>query len=132
MKDIYVVAAIIVKDKKILCTQRGPGGPAAHKWEFPGGKIEAGETPEEALVREIQEELGARVKIEGFFMTIEHTYHGDDGFNLMMDNYLCRLQEDFELLEHEASVWLGQEALIRLDWADADWPIVYKLAEMNL
>lgn len=133
MKQIEVVAAIIQKKDKFLCTQRGPGGPTAYKWEFPGGKIEQGETAEEALVREIQEELDVALIVDNHFMTVEHTYTGEGGFDLTMHSFLCQINGNkLELKEHVDGKWLQVADLERLDWADADWPIVRKLMQDDI
>lgn len=126
MKTVEVVAAIIIKDDKILCTQRADDGRfLALKWEFPGGKVEEGETQQEALKREIQEELKLDIEVNGFFLTVDHTY---PSFRIVMHAYLCEMNEDsFSLEEHNNFKWLESQDLLNLDWADADKPIVYKL-----
>ena len=130
MKPIQVVAAIIKKDNKILCTQRPDKGETALKWEFPGGKLEAGETNEEALVREIMEELEMEVGVCDYFITVNHQY---SSFNLVMHGYVCNAaNKDIILNEHVAACWLDVEDLYKLDWAEADKPIVERLMKMNL
>lgn len=94
-KHFEVVAAVIKKDEKIFCCQRGPKGECAYKWEFPGGKIESGETKEEALIREIKEELNCNINIEKFITTINHEYNT---FSLTMHVYLCSLKESEPIL----------------------------------
>ena len=121
MKTIRVVAAIIHKDGKIFATQRGYG---AYKdyWEFPGGKIEAGETPEEALIREIKEELATTIQPERFLMTVEHDY---PEFHLSMDCFICSIVEgELALLEHESACWLSVEHLRDVNWLPADMLVV--------
>lgn len=125
MKPIKVVAAIIKKDNKILCTKRPDKGETALKWEFPGGKLEAGESNEEALVREIKEELDIEVEVCDYLMTVNHQY---SSFNLVMHGYVCKAaDEELVLNEHVDSCWLDVEDLGSLDWAEADKPIVEKL-----
>lgn len=95
------------------------------KWEFPGGKIEIGETREEALVREIKEELDSDIVVDKYLMTVEHDY---PTFHITMNAYLCTLLKgELTLKEHNDSVWLGKGELLNLDWADADKQIVSKL-----
>ena len=121
MKTIRVVAAIIHKDGKIFATQRGYG---AYKdyWEFPGGKIEEGETPEEALVREIREELATTIQIEKNLTTVEYDY---PEFHLSMDCFTCSiLQGRLELLEHESAAWLSKDHLHDVKWLPADLFVV--------
>ena len=103
MKTIDVVAAIIVKGTEILATQRGYGE-LEGGWEFPGGKVEQGETPEEAIVREIHEELNARISVQRFLTQVEHDY---PTFHLSMKCFICTLDDpSFQLLEHHAAKWL--------------------------
>lgn len=132
MKHLEVVAAIIIFDGQILCMQRGYAEQdyISYKFEFPGGKIEAGETKTEALVRELREEMNLQVKIvdEDFFMTVNHRY---PDFELTMHSYLCPVQsKDFVCKEHIDYKWLYPEDLDSLDWAAADHPIVEKLMVM--
>lgn len=126
MKTINVVAAIIEKDGRIFATQRGYG---AYKdwWEFPGGKIEAGETPEEALVREIREELRAEIMVGDLFYTVEYDY---PEFHMIMQCFLCRLiSDEVELVEHEAAKWLGKEDIRSVKWLPSDIEIVDRLIQ---
>ena len=121
MKTIDVVAAIIISEGKILATQRGYGQ-WKDWWEFPGGKMEPGETPEEALVREIKEELAADISVDRFVCTIEHDY---PTFHLTMHNYLCHVVSgDLQLLEHEAAKWLDIGNIDSVDWLPADLKIL--------
>lgn len=117
-KHLEVVAAVIKKDEKIFCCQRGPKGECAFKWEFPGGKIEPGETKEEALIREIKEELDCNINIEKFVTTINYEYNT---FLLTMHIYLCSLKDNEpKLLEHRSSMWCNKEKLKDLNFAEAD------------
>ena len=124
MKKIEVVAAIINKGDTIFATQRGYGE-WKDWWEFPGGKIEFGESPEEALKREIQEELSTFISVDEFFCTVEYDY---PKFHLTMHCYLCSLlNEALHLNEHEAAKWLSKEELDSVQWLPADKEIIEKL-----
>ena len=113
MRTIEVVAAIIRKDNKVFATQRGYGD-WKDWWEFPGGKMEPGETPEKALVREIEEELSTRISVDKFLYTVDYDY---PQFHLTMHCYLCSLQcEALHLNEHEAARWLGVDELRSVNW----------------
>jgi len=117
MKTIEVVAAIIVKDRKIFATQRGYGEWQGW-WEFLGGKIESGECPKEALVREIREELDAEIEVGDLLETVEWDY---PGFHLTMHCFICSLiSESMHLNEHEAAAWLTRETLRSVKWLPAD------------
>ncbi len=121
MKQIEVVAAIIRKDDKIFVTQRGYGD-WKDWWEFPGGKMESGETPEEALVREIREELSAEISVDEFLCTVEYDY---PQFHLTMHCFLCSLiGEALHLNEHEAAKWLGKNELDSVKWLPADLMLI--------
>lgn len=121
MKQIEVVAAIIRKGDKIFATQRGYGE-WKDWWEFPGGKMEAGEMPEEALAREIREELSAEIRVDRLFCTVEYDY---PAFHLTMHCYLCSLlTEALHLNEHEAARWLGRDELDSVKWLPADVKVV--------
>ena len=127
MKQIEVVAAIIMADNKIFATQRGYGE-FKDMWEFPGGKMEPGETPEQALVREIKEELAADIAVDKFVCTIEHDY---PTFHLTMHNYLCHVVSgDLQLLEHEAAKWLNIENIDSVNWLPADLKILPPLKSL--
>ena len=120
-KTIKVVAAIILKENSVFATQRGYG---EYKdwWEFPGGKIESGETPEAALIREIKEELDSDIVVEQYLTTVEHDYLE---FHLSMDCYWCRLESGKPtLLEHEAAMWLPVDNLLQVNWLPADVLVV--------
>ena len=117
MKTIKVVAAIIIHENKIFATQRGYGE-FKDGWEFPGGKIEEGETPQQALVREIREELDTEIEVGELVETIEYDY---PAFHLSMDCFLCKVKSgDLVLKEHEAARWLTVEDLNTVDWLPAD------------
>ena len=129
MKQIEVVAAIIRKENKIFATQRGYGE-WKDWWEFPGGKIEAGETAEEALKREIREELSTEISLDKLLCTVEYDY---PKFHLTMHCYLCSLQtEALHLNEHEAARWLTKEELDSVRWLPADWEVIDKIKSFQL
>ena len=125
MKQIEVVAAIIHDSEgRIFATQRGYGD-YKDWWEFPGGKMEAGEIPEEALRREIWEELETRIVVENLVETVEWDY---PQFHLSMHCYLCHVESGhLELKEHEAAKWLNKDELESVNWLPADWELVRKL-----
>ena len=125
MKQIEVVAAIIHDDEgHIFATQRGYAD-FKDWWEFPGGKMEAGETPEEALVREIREELSAEISVDEFLCTVDYDY---PQFHLTMHCYLCSLvTEALHLNEHEAAKWLAKDELDSVKWLPADLEVVEEL-----
>ena len=121
MKTIRVAAAIIKKDNAIFATQRGYGDFKDY-WEFPGGKIEPGESPEEALHREIMEELKVTVGVDAHLTRVEYDY---PDFHLSMDCFLCHLESgELTLTEHEAARWLKAEELDEVDWLPADEAVV--------
>lgn len=124
MKTIEVVAAIIIRDGKIFATQRGYGEWKGW-WEFPGGKIEPGECPQEALVREIREELDADIEVGELLETVEWDY---PDFHLKMHCFICSLvSESVHLNEHEAAAWLTRETLRSVKWLPADEGILSKI-----
>ena len=121
MKTIRVVAAVIRQNGKIFATQRGYGE-WKDGWEFPGGKIENGETPEAALKREIQEELDTTIIVDEYFHTVEYDY---PQFHLSMRCYLCTVKDGKLILkEHEAAKWLGKDELTTVDWLPADEELI--------
>ncbi|MDD7318409.1 MAG: (deoxy)nucleoside triphosphate pyrophosphohydrolase [Prevotella sp.] len=127
MKRIEVVAAVICKADKVFVTQRGYGD-WKDWWEFPGGKMEAGETPVEALKREISEELSAEISIDEYLCTVEYDY---PKFHLTMHCYLCSLSsESLHLNEHEAARWLSKDELSCVKWLPADLLVIDKLQRM--
>ncbi|MBQ6754009.1 MAG: 8-oxo-dGTP diphosphatase MutT [Bacteroidales bacterium] len=125
MKQIEVVAAIIQDSEgRIFATQRGYGE-WKDWWEFPGGKMEEGETPEEALVREIREELSTEISVYEFLYTVEYDY---PKFHLTMHCYLCSLlTEALHLNEHEAAKWLTKYELDSVKWLPADLEVVERI-----
>ena len=132
MRTINVVAALIFRTasdgtKQIFATQRGYGDWKGW-WEFPGGKIEQGETPEQALVREIREELAAQISVGGLLDTIEYDY---PAFHLSMKCFVCQIAGgEPELLEHSNAVWLTGKTLRSVKWLPADKLILDKIAQM--
>lgn len=125
MKTIEVAAAVILKDGAVFATQRGYG-PWKGWWEFPGGKIEAGECPQEALVREIREELDAEVEVGELLETVEWDY---PDFHLTMHCFICSLlSESMRLNEHEAAAWLTRETLDTVRWLPADEGVVNRIS----
>jgi len=145
LKTIHVAAAIIFRNapsqnvpsseptftshtRQVLATQRGYGE-FKGGWEFPGGKIEKGETPEEALKREIKEELAAQIQVKNLLHTIEYDY---PTFHLSMQCFECELAENQEisLLEHNAAKWLNRENLYSVNWLPADVEILPKIEEL--
>ena len=127
MKQIEVVAAIIHDaEGRIFATQRGYGEWKDY-WEFPGGKMEPGETTGEALMREISEELETRIKVERLVQTVEWDY---PAFHLIMHCYLCHVESGhLELKEHEAAKWLNKDELESVNWLPADLELVRKLGK---
>jgi len=124
MKTIKVVAAVIRHGDKIFATQRGYGE-FKDGWEFPGGKIEPGETPQEALVREIQEELGTIIKVGEQIASIEYDY---PAFHLSMDCFWAEVVSgDLALREHEAAKWLTKDELYSVEWLPADMELIGKI-----
>lgn len=124
MKNIDVSAAIIVKDNKVLFTQRGYGE-YKDKWEFPGGKIEKGETASQTIVREIKEELDADINVDSFLCKVEHDY---TSFYLIMNVFICSLKNDHILFkEHESYKWIDKSNLLNklnLDLLPADQKVM--------
>jgi len=129
IKTVEVVAAIIYNASEILCVQRPKSTLPyiSEKFEFPGGKIESNESHEEALKRELKEELDISVTIEKFFLTVEHNY---PDFKLIMHSYLVKMvNRKISLNEHISHLWLPINELNEPDWAAADLPIVKKLVD---
>ena len=127
MKTINVVAAVIFNDGRVFATQRGYGE-FKDGWEFPGGKIEPGESPEDALRREIREELEVEVNVGELIDTIEYDY---PAFHLSMKCYACTIADgNPHLLEHEAAKWLSSTQLSSVDWLPADITLIPKIAKL--
>ncbi len=124
MKTVKVVAAIIIDNGKVFATQRGYGE-FKDGWEFPGGKIEEGETPQEALVREIREELDTEIEVGELLDTVEYDY---SKFHLSMDCFICKIKSgELVLKEHEDAKWLTKETLGSVEWLPADLGLVEKI-----
>ena len=124
MKTVKVVAAIIRDGNKVFATQRGYGD-YKDGWEFPGGKIESGETPQQALIREIKEELDTDIAVGDYLTTIEYDY---PEFHLSMDCFWCEIVKgDLVLKEHEDARWLTKEQLDDVEWLPADITLIEKI-----
>lgn len=118
------MAAIIKKDGKIFAVQRGYGE-FKRGWEFPGGKMETGETPQQALCREIEEELETEISVDQFVATVDYDY---PNFHLTMHCFLCSIKEgNLTLLEHSAAKWLDMKNVDSIDWLPADVEVVNTL-----
>ena len=125
MSTIHVVAAIILRDHQVFATQRGYGEFKGW-WEFPGGKIDAGESHQQALTREIKEELNADIAVGDLLKTVEWDY---PTFHLTMHCYICKLESDsIHLNEHESSAWLTKETLDSVKWLPADLVLLKKIS----
>lgn len=127
MKCVEVVAAVIIHDDKILCVQRGVNkyDYISMKYEFPGGKLEKGETKIDCIKREILEELNMKIEVKYDFLTVKHEY---PDFIIEMHSFICNVRtNELVLTEHIDFKWLDKKDLNKLDWAEADMPIVNKL-----
>ena len=128
MKHIHVAAAVIIKNDKVFAAQRNNSGELALKWEFPGGKLEIDESGEEAVIREIMEELASTVSVVKKIETVNYEY---SSFKITMDAYLCTLMKgNLPISEHLDSRWFTASELYTVDWAAADIPIVNKVYTM--
>lgn len=132
MGHLEVVAAIIINNGEILCMQRNISkyDYVSYKYEFPGGKLENGESQMQALMRELSEEMDLNIIItqEDYFMTVEHTY---PDFSITMHSYICEVENrSFTRNEHISHTWLNVDSIDTLDWAAADLPIVKRLKEV--
>lgn len=128
MKEIYVVAALIENDGKIMIAQRNKGD-FEGLWEFPGGKVEEGETEQEALIREIHEEFDISINIKEYLTTIEHDY---PNFHLKMSCYICTLQDGkINLHDHYAIEWIDPEEQ-KIQWVPADIKALSKYIERKI
>lgn len=126
MKTVHVVAAVIRDGDQIFATARGYGDYKGG-WEFPGGKVEPGETSAQALVREIREELTAEIEVEEFIRTLEYDY---PAFHLSMDCFWCRVVSgELKLLEAQDARWLKKEELYSVNWLPADVKLIPQIAE---
>lgn len=127
LKTVQVVAALIINQDKVFATQRGYGE-FKDGWEFPGGKIEPGETPEQAIKREIQEELATEIRVEQPLTTVEYDF---STFHLSMQCFICKVERGkLTLLEHEAARWLSYDELDSVDWLPADRIVVGELRKV--
>lgn len=132
MKSISVVAAVILHQSEILCVQRNISkfDYISYKYEFPGGKIEERETPEQAIIREIQEELSMDIIVDSHLITVDHEY---PDFSIKLEAFLCKTKSKrLELIEHIDYQWLRVQDLLKLDWADADKPIIKELLKNDI
>lgn len=126
MKTIEVVAAIIVRDELILATRRGYGD-FINMWEFPGGKIEPGETKEEALLREVREELKIDISVNEFLCTVDYDY---PNFHLTLHCYMCSIKKgELTLVEHSDARWLSKDTLHSVQWLPADIEILDRIMQ---
>lgn len=128
MKHIEVAAAVFIQHNKVFAAQRKNEGELALYWEFPGGKLEHGESGEEAAIREIKEELSAEIAVVKYLTTVVHQY---TTFKITLIAYLCEVKSgNLTISEHIASRWLAKEELHTVEWAAADLPIVALVEKM--
>lgn len=126
MPHLHVVGAVVLRGKEVLAARRGESRYpyVAHKFEFVGGKVEQGESEEEALVRELREELGVKARVIGHFKTVSHEY---PDFSITLSAYFCEFLSDFSCTEHEELRWIPLSELDPEAWAPADVPLVQSL-----
>ena len=128
MNPIEVACAVVVRDRKVLATRRGVNMAQPLKWEFPGGKVEQGETPQEALVREIAEELGIEIEVGIALSSVVHHY---ENISIELIPFLALLRKgNIQLAEHDAYCWASSEELKALDWTPADVPVVEEVVKI--
>ena len=124
-RRLNVVGAVIVSEERVLAAKRGPAGSLPNMWEFPGGKVEDGESPQEALAREILEELLVEIRVGEQVITTTHDYEFGA---VTLTTYYCELRSgDPQLTEHAAVCWLAPEELLSVEWAPADIPTVERV-----
>ncbi|MFM7078241.1 MAG: (deoxy)nucleoside triphosphate pyrophosphohydrolase [Bacteroidota bacterium] len=123
---LHVACAVIFADRNVLAVKRGPTMRMAGKWEFPGGKVEPGESPNVCIVREIKEELSMDITI---LQQMDPVWHDYDDFTIKLIPFICSSKQTDPLLtEHESYLWVGSDSILDLDWAEADLPLVSRLA----
>lgn len=128
MKHIHVACALIERDGLVLAARRSAAMTLPLKWEFPGGKLEAGESAEDCLQRELVEELGVTIAVGRPLPLHTHSY---DSFTVTLYPFVCRMESNtITLHEHDAIIWLPPEKLHTLDWAEADWPVLEAYARL--
>lgn len=129
-KELEVVAAVIKKDNKYFCAKRKDSGELARKWEFPGGKVEKGETHKATIIREIKEELKTNIKVNCYITTVKHEYQS---FKIILHAYLCEvINGDLVLTEHLNSKWLTTSEMAEFDFAEADKPIIAAIKKLEV
>lgn len=122
LKNITVVAAVFMQNNQYFCARRKNEGELALKWEFPGGKVETGETHEDALKREIQEELSVEIQVNNHLITVNHQYNT---FHITMHVYAAKIiGGSLKINAHSEVLWLDKQKLNTLDWAEADFPVI--------
>ncbi|NPA36397.1 MAG: (deoxy)nucleoside triphosphate pyrophosphohydrolase [Chlorobi bacterium] len=130
MKSIDVACAVIIRHKKILATRRSKQKARPEKWEFPGGKVEKDETPEQCIKREIEEELDVKIKVTGWLQPVTHTY--PDITIRLLPCYAELTSGKIKLKEHSGMKWITENELQNLDWSDADTNVVKQILTSGL